>query len=87
MLNYLGSSASYLKYQVRLVPLFGDWDGQIHKPKEPLQVFKLKGYFHVVKPLLISLQISVNVADVLMSMFMNELYGFQLDNHRWYAPF
>uniref|UniRef100_A0ACD5UQU4 Uncharacterized protein n=1 Tax=Avena sativa TaxID=4498 RepID=A0ACD5UQU4_AVESA len=23
-------------------------------------------------------------ADVLMSMFMNELYGFQLDNHRWY---
>lgn len=22
--------------------------------------------------------------DVLMSMFMNELYGFQLDNHRWY---
>lgn len=23
-------------------------------------------------------------ADVLMSMFMNELYGFQLDVHRWY---
>ncbi|CAN6276084.1 unnamed protein product [Urochloa humidicola] len=22
--------------------------------------------------------------DVIMSMFMNELYGFQLDNHRWY---
>lgn len=30
-------------------------------------------------------QISEIVFDVLMSMFMNELYGFQLDNHRWYV--
>lgn len=21
--------------------------------------------------------------DVIMSLFLNELYGFQLDNHRW----
>jgi hypothetical protein len=26
------------------------------------------------------------VGDVIMSMFMNELYGFQLDNHRWCDP-
>jgi hypothetical protein len=35
---------------------------------------------------MLTILLSWFAGDVIMSMFMNELYGFQLDNHRWCDP-
>ncbi|CAN1777258.1 Kelch domain-containing protein 4 [Linum perenne] len=45
------------------------------------QFINLNVYCHIYGSWL---SCSVNAGDVMMSLFLNELYGFQLDNHRWY---
>ena len=42
--------------------------------------------YHISFQTMLTILLSWFVGDVIMSMFMNELYGFQLDNHRWCDP-
>nr|CAB3484909.1 unnamed protein product [Digitaria exilis] len=46
---------------------------------------EVEGFLPNVQNILWTVAKEANLwCDVIMSMFMNELYGFQLDNHRWY---
>lgn len=44
---------------------------------------KLEFYFSMSLPMYVVVILFICAGDVIMSLFLNELYGFQLDNHRW----